>query len=247
MAITVTNSTINNTRLEAFSPLALNPDIWLDASDITTITKDVSDKVSQWDDKSGNGWNATQGTSTQQGIFTSAAINGLSAIDFDGVDDKMGTALTWSLQFHIFIVIRPQVVTGVRTILSSYDGSGGLSNQGEYVFDVRSGSTFLFQAFNLSPPISGAPSGGVLPNTNYLLELTSNASKFAELLINDESIDDGTHGTSGATKPTFIAGNTVTNTSTFNGYIGEVVRFPTKLSTNDRTTMLTYFANKWGV
>jgi hypothetical protein len=247
MAITITNATLTNVKLAPFSPLTLNPDIWLDASDITTITKDGADKVSQWDDKSGNGNNATQGTGSQQGIFTPSAINSLSAINFDGVDDKMATALNWSLQWHIFIVIRPTAVTGVRTILSSYDGTGGLNFNGQYIFDVRSGSAFLFQAANLSPPLSGAPSGGVNPNENYLLELTSDASKFAELFINDEFIDDGTHGTTGATEPTYVAGNIVTNTNTFKGFYGLFLKFPTILASGDRTTLLTYFANKWGV
>ena len=35
---------------------------WYDAADVSTITKDSSDLVGQWDDKSGNGFHAIQGT-----------------------------------------------------------------------------------------------------------------------------------------------------------------------------------------
>ena len=40
--------------------------LWLDASDSSTITKDGSNKVSQWSDRSGNNNHATQGTAANQ-------------------------------------------------------------------------------------------------------------------------------------------------------------------------------------
>lgn len=247
MTVTLKNGTLINGTLQVFTPLALNPDLWLNHRDITTITKDGAEKVSEQDDKSVSLKNALQGDPALQPIYTPGIIGGQAAFDYDGVNDKMATALNWSIQFHIFIVIRPQVVTGVRTILSSYDGSGGLSSQGEYVLDLRSGSNFLFQAFNTSPPLSGAPSGGVNPNTNYLVELTSDAGKNLEMIVNNELLDTGTHGTSGATKPIYISGYTAGTANTFNGYSGEIVKFPFKLSAGDRAKMLSYYAGAYGV
>lgn len=246
MTTILSNGTLSGGSLTPFSPSTLNPDYWRDPSSIINLAKDGANKVSEVFDLAGNSNNATQGNGTQQGIYTPGAINSLSAVNYDGIDDLMETPYLWPLQFHIFMVIRPTRVTGVNTIISSYDGSGGLGNQGEYVFDVRSGSTFLFQAFNLSPPISGAPSGGVLPNTNYLIELRANASKFTELLINNEAIDDGTIGTASATKTMFIAGNTTGTTNTFKGFVGEELGFSVIQTGNARTQLLNYFS-RWGV
>ena len=55
---------------------------WWDFSDIDTITKDGSDKVSQVDDKSGNGYDLVQATASGQPLWKSAERNGLDAVDF---------------------------------------------------------------------------------------------------------------------------------------------------------------------
>ena len=73
-----------------FSPLDLSPTLWLDASDATTITEDPvgSGSVSQWDDKSGNGYNLTQGTGSAQPKTGTATINSLNVIEYDGADTQ---------------------------------------------------------------------------------------------------------------------------------------------------------------
>ena len=58
---------------------------WWDSSDLTTITESAG-KVSQLDDKSGEGNHATQGTSTQQPITGQNSINGRNVLHFDGGD-----------------------------------------------------------------------------------------------------------------------------------------------------------------
>lgn len=79
-----------------WSPDVLRPSLWLDAADISTITT-VSGGVSQWRDKSGNNWNASQSTAANRPTYEefssntalpSGAINtGLPAISFDGTND----------------------------------------------------------------------------------------------------------------------------------------------------------------
>jgi hypothetical protein len=60
--------------VSSFGPLDLpNLKVWLDANDLSTITKDGSNAVSSWADKSGNGYDVIQGTTTQQPIYN---ING---------------------------------------------------------------------------------------------------------------------------------------------------------------------------
>ena len=68
------------------NPSALsNLELWLDASDSSTITES-SGLVSQWSDKSGNNNHATQSTTASKPI-----LNG-DSIKFDGTDDSLSLA-----------------------------------------------------------------------------------------------------------------------------------------------------------
>jgi len=55
---------------------------WYDATDITTITKDGSDRVSQWDNKEGTTARDLIATSANQPLWLSADQNGKDVIDF---------------------------------------------------------------------------------------------------------------------------------------------------------------------
>jgi len=61
-------------------PASLNPDLWLDASDASTITESGG-SVSQWDNK-GSLENFTQATSASQPTTGVNTLNGLNVIDF---------------------------------------------------------------------------------------------------------------------------------------------------------------------
>ena len=63
-----------------FSPAMLYPDVWLDASDASTITAS-SGSVSQWDNK-GTQANFVQGTGSAQPTTGLSTLNGLNVINF---------------------------------------------------------------------------------------------------------------------------------------------------------------------
>jgi hypothetical protein len=62
-----------------WSPAEITTALWLDAADASTVTT-VSGAVSQWNDKSGNGRNATQTTPSNRPIYSSSSINSKPAI-----------------------------------------------------------------------------------------------------------------------------------------------------------------------
>ena len=64
--------------------------LWLDADDASTITLNGSN-VAQWDDKSGNGRNASQTTATEQPT-NPIDINNRRVIQFDGFNDYFSVA-----------------------------------------------------------------------------------------------------------------------------------------------------------
>ena len=71
-----------------WTPAQISTALWLDAADSSTITT-VSGAVSQWNDKSGNGHHATQGTASFRPVVTSSGLASKAVITFDGFDDFM--------------------------------------------------------------------------------------------------------------------------------------------------------------
>jgi len=63
-----------------WTPEALRPALWLDAADLSTIT--IATGVSEWRDKSGNGWNVVQGTAGNQPDYSLGALNGLNVLTY---------------------------------------------------------------------------------------------------------------------------------------------------------------------
>ena len=80
---------INPYQLAApWSPAKITTELWLDAADASTITESGG-AVSQWDDKSGNGRNATQSTTSNRPVFNATGLNSKQSINFDGDGDHL--------------------------------------------------------------------------------------------------------------------------------------------------------------
>jgi len=74
---------------------------WYLADDLTTITKDGSDLVSQWSDKLASGHDLLQATGTNQPLWVAPGT-----VRFDGVDDVMKTAaFTYEQPESIYMII----------------------------------------------------------------------------------------------------------------------------------------------
>ena len=83
-----TNTTMSNTWINRPIPLIIkNCELWLDSADEATISLSGS-KVSQWNDKSGEGNNFIQATESLQPEYLYNEVNGLNACYF--YDSDMG-------------------------------------------------------------------------------------------------------------------------------------------------------------
>ena len=74
---------VNNSTVTNAIPVC-SPSLWLRAD--STLTKDASNKVSVWNDVSGNNKNATQATALNQPTWMPNVFNGKPAIFFDGAN-----------------------------------------------------------------------------------------------------------------------------------------------------------------
>lgn len=70
-------------------PVETGLQLWLDASDASTIVPGPGGGVQTWMDKSGNNFHATQAADAQQPVLNATAMNGRPAVRFDGADDGL--------------------------------------------------------------------------------------------------------------------------------------------------------------
>jgi hypothetical protein len=92
-------------------------DFWLDANDYSKLT--FATGVSQITDKSSNNYNPVQGTPASQPSLVQNALNGLMALNFDGVDDYMTMSVPQKMHNCVFFVLdTTNLQTGSRCILN---------------------------------------------------------------------------------------------------------------------------------
>lgn len=120
--------------------------LWLDASDANQIVLNGS-SVSQWKDKSGNERHFSQtANATHQPAFVTggSGINGLSAIEFDGNNDRLQrTPDSWAYAYpiNIFCVFNATAFTAAYNGLFGFysSGQGGPPvNAGGYAALIKS-------------------------------------------------------------------------------------------------------------
>lgn len=139
MAITrLANSTLSNgfpkyTSAKQFNlPVYSNLGFWLDASDARTIVE-TNGIVSQWNDKSGNGINFSQGTGGNMPTIYNDPVSKNQFIRFDGSDDFMSATSNFfanKSSFTMFWVFKWNTGSGTdyEPIMTTNTSSDNLDN-----------------------------------------------------------------------------------------------------------------------
>ena len=215
-----------------------NNKLWLDASDTSTITQS-SGSVSQWNDKSGNGNNATQATGTAQFAYNATGLNGKPAlISASGDSMALGSTVSLTGEFSIFIVnSRAALATMMLLGNSSQNTKIGITTDPAgraFVRAVNLGASDTTQTFpGLNVPnicevtrdsankVDSAFDGASLNR------LFSDAAQVSTFGINRVGLDDFTGHWQGA--------------------ISEIILFDRSLTPSERTVMNAYLSNKWGI
>lgn len=123
-------------RSSAYSPLAESPYAWFDA-DLSTLYSDLGTtvvtadgaSVRRWSDLSGNNRHIDAPGAGNRGTLQTAELNGMRAIQLDGVDDYyVGTA--WQLTGFVAVVVFKASNSGLV-----YEHSPNVvSNNGSYLY-----------------------------------------------------------------------------------------------------------------
>jgi len=229
-----------------WTPAEITTALWFDAADASTITLNGSN-VSQWNDKSGNGRNATQ-TGTAQPLYSSTGLNNKPALDFDGADDDLVLSSVSDLNSvsqSWFIVAKRDNANGRTEIsfgIGNQQESNGLADIPRWT-DNKMYSQLGYVANRPSPVsvISDAPyincvTGGAvqLSYTNGTLIGTGTTQSLSNF-----SVLDGGYVGSGRAMSFFGR--------YFDGKISELIIIPSVATTQDRQLIEGYLAHKWGL
>ena len=107
-----------------FNPSQMSIRAWYDAQDQTTITESLG-LVSQWDDKSVNTENISQGTGANQPTTLLNNLNGMNVITYNGAHSLVAlNAIKWTENFHVFVVSRRTLLNN-STLMGSFNALDG--------------------------------------------------------------------------------------------------------------------------
>lgn len=208
--------------------------LWLDSSDLSSITKDGSNNVSVWGDKSGGNNDATQGTGANQPTWVADQLNGKSIIRFN--DDRMVTPDINLTDFTGFVVfnntnIYPIGSGDVDTLLY-HEGAGARPQiQSANGFIDISEPQFGTENITANRYINGQSvlNRHPLSANNYYISSVINTGGYSH---------NGQFG---------IGGRVDTDIFKHIGDIAEIIIYNRALSAAERTLVENYLSNKWGI
>lgn len=219
----------------AFNPLSLTPAIWLDASDTASITS-VGGAVSQWNDKSGNNYHATQATPASRPTTGVDSRNGRNVLTFNGTSSSMDSTVPTNIEpFTIIGVVR------ATNIVNRVFFSGSTTVAPTVGLD---GSGFVYLS---SPGIAViGTSNGKLDTTNYyVVTATYAVNGQFQFFINNQCCGAGTNDQYFFSVTTRIGNYQSTNF--WPGQIAEIYKFHKVLSPQEMNSIHGYLQWKWAL
>ena len=236
-----TLATIGGSAGAAFSPTDISGlELWFDASDLSTITDAGGGRVSQWDDKSGNGRDVAQSITNRQPLKT--LDGGFDSIFFDfaaSVTDLLtSTSHTINIpNSTIYLVARVSGATGSLRTAISLDGNDLLVTQNATGNGLR-----YFQNSGVDANIVRSLS------TKFWARCANEATVFGTIEDDDGNTDtDNSVGTL-ASVGTIIFGHNATSGggTGWLGHIHEILVYNSVLSGADQSDVEAYIDGKWG-
>lgn len=221
-------------------PSSLSPVGWWDFSDLSTVTKDGSNKITAVTNKSGAASTVTA-SSTREPVYTTSAINSRAAALFDGTNDRLdGTLGANQSACTVWMVVLP---SRLRRFDAFFDSAAAVT--GDLTCEQGASSTIEFYVYNVGA--AAASSGTISTSTQKAISYLYDGTTLTTYVNNAGS---GSAASASRTlKSAFaIGGDRGTGGFFFTqGYIAEVVVMSTAASSTDRTNLQTYATNKWGV
>jgi hypothetical protein len=259
-------------RATGFNPRSISGlTAWFDADDASTFTLNGT-AVSEWRDKSGNGYAVSQGTSNNQPARTGTVL-GRATVDFDGSNDCLfadstGISSAFSGDKSLTAFVVGQMHTTAEAAINNVGAwfSFGSTSSGTPVYYMRgvadSGNFQLALRNDASSTtggmfVSSDLLGGASPSS-FVVSLTSPSQGTAVQRAHSVVRSSTTSATNTASAAR-SAGNTTLNrftigalgTTTFSDFfparISEVILYSKALSTEERANIVAWLAKRYNV
>lgn len=222
--------------------------LWLDAT--RGITKDGSNKVSQWDDLSGEANHATQTSDANKPTWESpsSGVNGNAALAFDGSASYMtanGAAAIFSGSDKPFSVAIAFKLNNTTTAGKCYFGAGRSSSATPCQELYMANNHRAFRRDDASA--SSNPTGGTANTSTNVVSVVFSGTAISVYDKGSVVINAAAHDVGTMTIDRVGIGALVRNTVSefFNGRICEICLYDSALGTSDRQALEEYLTSKW--
>lgn len=230
---------------------------WWDAQDSGTITHSGGE-ISQWDDKSGNGWNVTQATASRKpNNLTSANFGSNNVVEFDGgdwlaIETATGFPINGAVASTMILVARQSANDGAAHRAFSY----GTSTSGSIVMRAIGAGNSTGGYWSLGTEASTGFNSTAAESTNagiYINTLVdAGANRAYAHYLDGSAAGSGTtaYPLSTASNARLCIGKTSYTSSGVHYWVGEIAEiqiYSGVLTTVERQAMEGYLAHKWGL
>lgn len=224
-----------------YVPISTQPIAWFNASDMSTVIKSGTNRLSRWRDKSGNGNDAIQNNGSNQPTWTAAQQNGLPTIVFNGTQLLGGPSGLYTIcngDNAVFVVAKRDTEAATQnSIMAIY--RSGIATGLRMDFSATAGN-INFQNSDASPATSTGNT-----NTNYNVITGRREGTLEGISVNGGVEVTTASATSYASSLSFDIG--MQNGSfLLTGGIGEMIFFNAALSLDDIQTLKLILKAKWG-
>lgn len=247
---TLTGPRANDLVIAGGPPVIGGCKLWLDAT--KGVTKDGSNLVSQWNDQSGNGNHATQGTGANQPTWTAASsgINGNPFLAFSSASSQYmtanGAATTFSgsdKPFSLAIVFKKTTNSGTQNYFAL-----GRASSTTPVHQLYTNGSSNYAFYRRDDASSSVTTGAGTPDTSTHVVTVVFTGTDISIWVDGTNVVSAFAANVGTATFDTVGIGAWSSTSIlqpFNGAIGEVILHDSALGTTDRQTIEAYLTAKW--
>jgi len=223
---------------------------WLDANDSDSLWDDTTGgslvaadgSVARWEDKSGNGHNATQTTSGSRPTRKTSIKNGKDILRFDGsADHLLATGATLNTDnITIFVVCYATSATNYQSVVRFQQASSP--------YFVCSWGSSRLAISHPDGATTGISNGAVNSEWNILtIQRERNLSDGLRTWRNGTAVTTRSTANSALANIYACIGRYQGGSEYFNGDIGEIVMYKSVLGSTDRGSVESYLSDKWDI
>ena len=237
MCLDASNNKSYPTDLPVKNGLAL----WLDAADDSTFSYSSGTSVSQWRDKSGSNFHASQATVGSQ-PSRSTFQNSRKTVNFDGTNDTVTIpSFVSNSEMSIFVVSNCGTSLFIEhsTDVNSLDGFY-IAGMGTAMIAIRRGAIISY-IFNTNWLSGGYSIASGVNSTG--LDLLTYKNGTQQTLTSDNRYAL----TNSYTTANLYIGSRAASSTWSTGPIAEIIIYNRKVTTAERNSIHTYLGQKWGI